>query len=65
MMKMLIAMGTGLAVSSADWGQELAQAQAEFSKQNKTLNAGYGELKKTMPSVIFARVEHDQGGWVG
>jgi len=54
-----------LAVSSADWGQELAQAQAEFSKQNKTLNAGYGELKKTMPSVIFARVEHDQGGWVG
>ena len=47
MMKMLIAMGTGLAVSSAVWGQELAQAEAEFAKQDKTLNAGYGKLRKT------------------
>jgi hypothetical protein len=44
---MLIGMGTGLAVSSAVWGQELAQAEAEFAKQDKTLNAGYGKLRKT------------------
>lgn len=64
MMKMLIAMVTGLTVSSAAWGQELAQAKAEFAKQDKPLNADYGEPRKTIPFVLFARGTRDQGDWV-
>jgi hypothetical protein len=52
MMKMLIAMVTGLTVSSAAWGQD------------KPLNADYGEPRKTIPFVLFARGTRDQGDWV-
>ena len=49
MMKMLIAMVTA---SSAAWVQD------------KPLNADYGEPRKTIPFVLFARGTRDQGDWV-
>lgn len=56
--------GLALALGQDQTTPTLAEAKAEFQKQDKALNAVYAELKKELPDYLFPIAQEDQKEWV-
>lgn len=51
-------------LASSGFAQNLAKAKAEFAVQDKALNVVYADLKKSLPKILFEKVQEDQRRWV-
>lgn len=61
MLRIFFVMVLMMLAGSAD---ELSDAKAEFSRQDKVLNTVYQKLKKGLDPDLFAKVQADQRNWI-